>query len=79
MGISEYNEFVDEYNSKIDELSKDDEPKLKLKKISKDGSDLPDDNEGNPQNYWASWAAAGEGATNLSRSPLALTYNSGHS
>lgn len=84
LSVSEYNEFVDEYNNKIDELSKNDASKMRLKKIAKDEAasgkyDLPADNEGNPQNYWSSWADAGEGATNLSRSPLALTYSSGHS
>lgn len=79
LSISEYNEFVDEYNAKIDELSKNDKTKLRLKKIAKDGTDLPEDNEGNPENYWSSWAAAGKGAATLSQSPLALTYNSGHS
>lgn len=88
LSVSEYNEFVDEYNSRMDEFSKDStdgRSGLRLKKIAKDEADqdgkyaLPKDNDGNPENYWSSWAAAGEGATNLSQSPLALTYSSGHS
>ena len=84
MGIDEYNEFVDEYNKHVDKVSTSKAP-VKLKKINKDSVDssgkydLPADNTGNPQNYFSSWAQAGEGATTLSQSPLALSYNTGSS
>ncbi|MCI7322311.1 MAG: Ig-like domain-containing protein [Lachnospiraceae bacterium] len=82
LSIDEYNEFVVKYNGKFDNV---DSNTIKLKKIYKDDAssdgkrDLPADNEGNPQNYWSSWASAGEGQTSLSQSPMSLGYGSGHS
>lgn len=84
LGVDEYNTFVDDYNTYINENAESKDP-VKLKKVTtaKAGSgedcDLPADNTGKPENYFTSWGDAGEGATNLSSSPIALSYNNGNS
>lgn len=90
LGVDEYNDFVDEYNSYVNTAAEENkefasENPVNLKKINKDTAgdngvyDLPKDNTGKPENFFTSWAQAGEGATNFSQSPVALSYNNGSS
>lgn len=90
LGVDEYNDFVDEYNSYVNTAAKNEqemisENPVNLKKINKDTAsdngvyDLPADNTGKPENFFTSWAQAGEGSTNFSQSPVALSYNNGSS
>lgn len=92
LSINEYNQFVGEYNTYVEDGYKDNSlsgTPVTLKEINKDTADsvtkeydLPRDSEGNPQNYFSTWAeASGDGVngTSLSQNAIALSYSGGNS
>ncbi len=70
--IDKYNEFVNEYNKVVGSNSDNALVAIKM------GTDLPDNHEGNPDCYWSSYTAAGNGGTKLSDDDYSLSYGSGY-
>ncbi|MBR0087059.1 MAG: N-acetylmuramoyl-L-alanine amidase family protein [Lachnospiraceae bacterium] len=72
LSIEDYNEFVDEYNKQLGKYVNT----CGLNKIQ-EGVDMPMDHEGNPSNYWSSWASAGTTGKRLSPTHYSFSHSGG--